>query len=246
MFHRRSVKMEEGSLPYQAYLPPEWHPDREWPVVLFLHGAGERGSDGLQQTLVGIGPVLRAHPERFPCIVVLPQCPLGRWWPEPDLQAAAVAAIEQACAEFNGDAQRMYLTGISMGAYGVWGIAYSHPGRFAALVPVCGGIRPPAIFPTPTTGAFADPLGDPYRATAEKAAATPAWIFHGVLDRCVPVSESRRMVQALREAGADPRYTEYPAVGHNSWDRAYNEANLMPWLLSLRRAPQQSPRLNSP
>ncbi|MFH1573710.1 MAG: hypothetical protein ABIG68_06980 [Acidobacteriota bacterium] len=150
MFHRRSVKMEEGNLPYQVYLPPRWHPNREWPVILFLHGAGERGSDGLQQTLVGIGPALRAHPERFPCIVMLPQCPRGRWWPEPDLQAAAVMALEQARAEFKGDATMEIAADQPFVALTLRSLQNSRNDFLLTTFPIADAARPapqPIIFP---------------------------------------------------------------------------------------------------
>jgi predicted peptidase len=166
----------------------------------------------------------------------MPQCLRGTWWwPNPDMEAQVLLALEQSVAEFNGDPNRLYLTGISMGGYGTWSLAYQHPGKFAALVPVCGGIQPPGDIPTPEEGPFAHPELDPYAATAEKVGPTPVWIFHGEADRAVPVEESRKMEEALKKAGGNVRYSEYPGVGHNSWDRAYAEPELIRWLMRQRK-----------
>lgn len=229
-FLNRVVRVGSERYRYQVYVPANWTPRRKWPVVLFLHGAGERGRDGLLQTEVGLGSAIRRNANRFPCVVVFPQCREGVWWSDPDMEAQAMRALEQSIREFNGDRSRIYLTGLSMGGYAVWRFAAKYPGKFAALVPICGGIRPPAGIHVPGL----DQPDNPYESVARQVGRTPVWIFHGSEDPVVPVSESRRMVAALKSLGGDVRYTEYEGVGHNSWDRAYSEPELMPWMLSKR------------
>lgn len=233
-FLNRTVIIGGTTYRYQVYVPEVWSPEKKWPVILFLHGAGERGDDGLLQTEVGIGTAIRRYKNRFPSIVVMPQCRKNVWWVDPTMEAQSLKALHQAMQEFNGDPQRAYLTGISMGGYGTWVLAAKHPGKFAALVPICGGIRPPDSVPISSDGPLNDPSFDPYAATAQKIGKTPVWMFHGEADSIVPVSESRKMAEALNAFGGEVKYTEYEGVGHNSWDNAYAEPDLLPWLLSQR------------
>ncbi len=200
------------------------------PMILFLHGAGERGSDNRAQTNVGLGPVLSAQTD-FPFVVVMPQCLSGRWWSEPEMQTVALTAFEQTVAEFNGDRTRLYLTGLSMGGYGLWAIAAANPGKFAALAPVCGGIKPPFRVQLPEGTPDFNQMADPYGEVAKKIGNTPTWVFHGAADPVVPVGESQKMVEALKAIGNNVRYTEYEGVGHNSWVRAYAEPGFFKWLL---------------
>ena len=234
-FVERSVRLGNESHAYKVWVPPGFDRGRSWPVILFLHGAGEAGTDGVQQTEVGLGPVLRSHSERFPAVVVFPQAPPGEVWLG-DVARAATAALDQTIAEFRGDPDRIYLAGLSMGAYGCWVLAFEKPERYAAIVSVAGGIVPPAarlarLRELPPT-LKAD---DPYAATAARVKGIPAWLFHGADDPTVPVTESRRIVAALEQAGASPHYTEYEGVGHNSWDRAFADPELPKWLLAQRR-----------
>jgi len=232
-FLDRTVTVNQVIYRYQVYVPNNWTKNEKWPVILFLHGAGERGDDGLVQTEVGIGTAIRRYSARFPAVIVFPQCRKTRWWPEEEMEAQAMAALTQSVKEFNGDLQRVYLTGISMGGYGTWSLASKNPGKFAAIAPVCGGIRPPALRAVPA--ATPVPEGkDPYRTAAEKIGQTPVWIFHGSADPAVPTDESRKMNEALKAAGGNVKYTEYEGVGHNSWDRAYAEPELMTWMLAQR------------
>ena len=161
----------------------------------------------------------------------MPQAPTDeRWLGDP--ADAAMQALDSAIEEFGGDRHRVYLTGLSMGGYGVWHLALAHPDRFAAIVPICGGLLPHET----TTSVQQSPLtmgaSDPYALTAKGVRAMPIWIFHGASDPVVPVSESRRMTDALRAENADVRYTEYPGVGHNAWDRAYAEDEMWQWMFS--------------
>lgn len=229
-FLNRLVKIGATSYPYQVYVPSNWTKAKKWPVILFLHGAGERGDDGLIQTEVGIGSAIRRHPDRIPAVVVMPQCAKNHWWLEPDMQAQALKALEQTMKEFNGDVTRTYLTGLSMGGNGTWAIASSNPGKFAALAPVCAPAR---ISPKYGVQVKAEETSEErYKTYAEKIGKTPVWIFHGDADTVVPVTESRMMVEALKASGNDVRYNEYPGVGHDSWNKAYAEPELFTWLLS--------------
>jgi predicted peptidase len=234
-FLNRTIRVGATSYHYQVYVPPGWSKKQKWPVILFLHGAGERGDDGLIQTEVGIGTAIRRHADRVPAIVVFPQCLKNRWWPEPEMQAQALKALDQSIKEFNGDTARVYLTGISMGGYGTWAIAANNPSRFAALAPVCGGVRTPPRVAIPSGTPEAATASDPYQVVAQKVGGTPVWIFHGGADTVVPVSESRNMAEALKAAGRNVRYSEYEGVGHNSWDKAYGEPEFFSWLLSQQR-----------
>jgi predicted peptidase len=201
-------------------------------VTLFLHGAGERGNDGLKQTEVGIGAAIRFDRLRFPAVVVMPQVPDESAWTEAPMPELAIAALNAATREFHGDRRHTYLTGLSMGGTGVWSLAAAYPLRFAALVPICGRVM--------TTGIGArSPAATSFEAMAKQIGPTiPIWIFHGRDDPVVPVDDSRQMYAALQAIGSGVRYTEYESVGHDAWDPAYAEPELMPWLLAKsRRAP---------
>lgn len=232
-FLDRRVSLNGAEYRYQVYAPFEFTPERSWPVALFLHGAGECGADGLLPTEVGIGTAIRRHRERFPAVVVFPQLRPDTFWLG-EMEAQALAALEQAIAEFNGDRQRVYLTGVSRGGYGVWYLAVNNPGRFAALAPVCGGIaRPYATDAVPHVAGLLH-AADPYAEAARRIRNVPTWIFHGADDNVIPVSESRNMCAALHNAGNPVKYTEYAGTGHDSWLKAYDEPEFMPWLLAQR------------
>lgn len=208
---------QEGDHHYVVYVPSDYTPDKKWPIVLFLHGSGARGSDNRRQINEGLGPAIREDPSRCPAIVVFPQAetlsvmPINAWFPtSPDGQRALVF-LDLAEKEYSTDPDRVYLTGLSMGGIGSWAQALNDPDRWAAVVPICGG-------------------GNQH--DAQKIAHLPIWVFHGSLDTTIPVAFSRTMVKSLKKAGGNPRYTEYPTVGHNSWTRAYREPELWPWLFS--------------
>jgi predicted peptidase len=227
-FLDRTVTLGGTKYKYQVFVPDNWTPSKKWPVILFLHGVGERGDDGLAQTDIGLGSAIRMNRSRFPAIVVMPQCRKNVWWFDPPMDDLAMAALAQAEKEFQGDPRRVYLTGLSMGGYGAWHLAAKYPGKFAALAPVCGGILRPEE-------ARVHPPQEkkPYTDAAKKIGGnTPVWIFHGAMDDTVPVTESRRMAEAMKALGGEVRYTEYPGVGHDSWNKAYAETELFTWMLS--------------
>jgi predicted peptidase len=231
IFQDRAVKIGATEYHFRVFTPKGWSRKKKSPVILFLHGAGERGADNAAQTRVGIAPAILRQQDSFPFVVVLPQCPRSRWWTEPGMQALALKALDQTVAEFNGDPNRTYLTGLSMGGYGSWAIVANNPDRFAALAIVCGGVRPPPGLSLPKE-ATPSAEADPYGPVAARVGKTPVWIFHGSADLAVRVSESRKMVEALKAAGGNVRYNEYEGVGHNSWDKAYGEAEIFPWMLA--------------
>lgn len=233
-FLERAVEVDGVTYAYQVFVPEQWSPDENWPVIFFLHGAGERGADGHAQTTEGLPAVLREQPD-FPAVVVMPQCRRRMWWGDPAMEAQAFAALEASMKEFEGDPDRVYLTGLSMGGYGTWAFGYKYPDKFAALVPVCGGVTTVRAFPAPPWHPASKAPEEPYAEAAKGIGRTPVWAFHGSRDRRVPVDESRRLTEALKAAGGNVRYTEYPGVPHNSWDKAYSEKELIPWMLSQRR-----------
>lgn len=234
-FVQRELVIDGVRHRYQVFVPAARLP-RPLPVVLFLHGSGERGDDGEQQTRAGLGPYVRAHVHDFPALVVFPQSPEGESW-EGGTASMALAALDAATEEFHGDRNRTSLTGMSRGGYGTWSLALREPMRFSALAPVCGGITPPGTRPdldslrVESTRAAADPFAE----AAQRLRGIPSWIFHGARDDVVPPEQSRRMHAALRAAGADVRYTEFPDANHNSWDAAYRSEALWAWLLAQRR-----------
>jgi len=232
-FVERRLDAGEGGRRYQVFVPSRHAGGGRPPVVLFLHGSGERGDDGDAPTRAGLGPYLRAHADDFPAIVVFPQVPEGGEWTG-DSVAMAFAALDAATAEFDGDRSRTYLTGMSMGGYGTWELALAQPRRFAALVPVCGAVRAPARRPSMRVTAVADEA-DPFAAVAARLHPVPTWIFHGAVDDVVPPGEDRLLAAAFRAAGAtDLRHTEFPGVGHDSWVATYAHQPMWDWLFAQR------------
>jgi predicted peptidase len=234
-FLDRTVTVKGVTYKYQVFVPDTWTPHDKWPVILFLHGAGERGDDGLNQTDVGIGVAIRSNRSVFPSIVVMPQCEKNMWWIQPPMDDVAMATLDAASKEFHGDPRRTYLTGLSMGGYGSWHLAGKYPHRFAAMIVIAGGIIPPpnALKNTPGLADVTPPdKPDSYTAAAAKVGKVPVWIFHGGDDDIVPVTESQRMAAAMKDLGGEVHYTEFPGVKHPSWDKAYDEPKLFPWLFS--------------
>jgi predicted peptidase len=195
---------------YILFVPHEYKGDQAYPTILFLHGAGESGTDGKKQSAVGLGPAIRKNEKTFPFIALFPQSQRGGWGATTDEGKRAMAILAEVEANYKVDSKRIYLTGLSMGGMGTFSLAAAHPEKWAAIVPVCG-------------------RGN--AGTAEKMKNIPCWCFHGDADNAVNVKGSREMMDALKKAGAEPKYTEYPGVGHNSWDKAYGTKELYDWLL---------------
>lgn len=218
----RTARVGATDYAYQVHVPASVKDAP--PVIVFLHGIGQRGAGGFVPESGAPGALLRGYLSKVPAVILLPQCRADSYWSDPFMDEMVMTALSQTESEFEADPARLYLTGVSMGGYGVWHLASQHPGRFAALVSVCGGVH----------GRDDD---DRFRSVAEKVRKTPAWLFHGADDRVVPVTESRRMTAALRAVGGDVKYSEYPGVGHAVWTQVFAERRLMPWLLSQRLAP---------
>ncbi len=236
-FLNRSVTVAGVTYRYQVYVPAEWTAKQKWPVVLSLHGSGERGNDGVFSTENGIGRAIRRNAKAFPFVVVFPQCPNSAYWVDKAMQEMAMVALEAAIKEFGGDRQRVYVTGLSMGGYGTWEMAMRYPKYFAAIAPVCGALRGSTMLPDLHSRQADLDAEDPYAAAAKKIGNVPVWIFHGAKDPVIPVEESRRMAEALKAAGGNVRYNEYPDATHNAWDRAYAEPEFVKWMLAQKRKP---------
>lgn len=231
-FLNRTLRGAESQARYVVYVPAEYTKARRWPVILCLHGAGERGADGLLQTQVGLPEAIRRHCERWPALVVMPQCSGSLNWNYQTMADVALGALAATEREFRTDPDRVYLTGLSMGGYGSWFLASQYPGRWAAVVPVCGG----ALLPTRLNPPQPQPA-DPYGTLAQGIGAQlPIWAFHGAQDPIVPVSESQKLVAGLRALGNPIQYTEYPDVAHDAWVRAYDDPALPIWLFAQQRS----------
>ncbi|MFM8291968.1 MAG: dienelactone hydrolase family protein [Planctomycetia bacterium] len=233
-FEERKVAATEDGKPvefrYRLMRPATVAADVKYPLVLFLHGAGERGSDNEKQLeYLPTWLAEDARRQKYPCFVLAPQCRTDRRWVEIDWSdkkslpqkpemtvdmTAAVAALDATMKTEPVDPGRVYLTGISMGGYGSWDLAARLPARFAAVIPICGG-------------------GD--EATARKLEGLPIWCFHGDADEAVPVERSRTMVEAVKAAGGKVQYTEYKSVGHDSWTPAYRDPATLDWLFGQKR-----------
>jgi predicted peptidase len=188
--------------------------EKRWPMILFLHGAGERGSDNWKVATHG-PPNIAKRDSGFPFIVLAPQCPEDETWSK----EALLKLLDDVTAKYAVDTNRIYLTGLSMGGYGTWDLGLSYPDRFAAIVPICGGGQTISVLlPGRDQGPALKTLG--------------VWAFHGGKDPVVPLEESQRMVDALKKAGAqDVKLTVYPEAGHDSWTETYNNPELYQWLL---------------
>lgn len=237
LFEAKIYEASDGhALPYRILWPENYEPDQEYPLVLFLHGAGERGNDNQAQLKHGVRRFLEPKArEQHPCIVIAPQCAEGDYWsvvardeasnpyrlvfdynlPITASLQAAMELVREVIRREGVDKDRVYLTGLSMGGMGTFEAVYRFPKLFAAAAPVCGGGQPEA-----------------YR---KQHAKVPFWIFHGDEDPVVDVALSRAMHQRLQALGADVTYSEYPGVKHNSWDNAYAEPELLEWMFSKGR-----------
>jgi predicted esterase len=227
-FLNRELRVGDHVERYVVYVPREWRPQtaRLWPVILYLHGYGESGDDGLAPIANGLASAVAVHPERFPFVVVFPQNPWKHTWLEKTQADAAMAVLDAATREFAGDTNRTYLTGFSMGGFGTWYLASHHPGRFAAIAPLSGGIRAPWTPPETQKP-------DAYDGVARALGRTPVWISHGDADGTVSVDEARAMYEALQRAGGRVRYSEYQDVGHSAVPMLLR-ADFPTWLLEHR------------
>lgn len=232
-FVERSLELHGTTYRYQVFVPDGWTAKRDWPVVLFLHGSGERGSDNRKQLGQGLPPWLREHGKDFHAVVVIPQAPEGSAW-HGEIERMALQALDDSVVEWHGDRRRLYLTGLSMGGYGAWQIAVDHPGRFAAAAIICGGIAQPNDSDRLQVDGIPAEMADPYAWVAAHLGSLPVWIFNGAADDVVPPAESHRMHAALQARGNEVRYTEFPGVGHVSWPMAYATAQLWPWMFAHR------------
>jgi len=219
-----------GVLLYRILSPTKIDSGVSYPLVIFLHGAGERGDDSASQ--LRHGGTLFSNPgnrAKNPAFVIFPQCPNGKRWVEvewgdanphqqpkepSDPMESVIELVPSLIESLPVDPSRVYVMGISMGGFGTWDLAARHPEWFAAAVPICGG---------------AD------NSTAPLLAKMPVWTFHGDKDPTIHVERTRSMVEALKKAGGSPKYTEFPGIPHNSWDSAFADPGLLPWLFAQKR-----------
>lgn len=209
---QRAAKLDRPfrvQMNYLIYLPEEYEERESWPLLLFLHGSGERGDD-LERVKVHGPPKLIGQGKNFPFIVVSPQCPKNYRW-----QAAELATLlDQIEEDHNVDSDRVYVTGLSMGGFGTWALASFAPHRFAAIAPVCGG-------------------GETY--WVRDLTHLPTWVFHGGKDQTVPVRRSQEMVDALEKKKGNVKLTVYPEADHDSWTETYDNPDFYRWLLEQKR-----------
>ena len=199
---------------YVVFVPHAYNPNTAWPAILFLHGLGQSGDDGLVQAERGLGAAIRNREQAFPFIVIFPQSHEKSWLAESNDGKRALAILDEVEKQYSLDSERIFLTGYSMGGEGTWSLAAADTNRFAAIVPICPG-GDAALIPHLTK--------------------IPCWCFQGDADDPSTVNRTRSMVLAIKRAGGQPLYHEYPGVGHNCWDATYADPNLYEWLLQHQR-----------
>jgi len=235
-YQKKAFVAGADTLPYRLLMPEGFDSSRKYPLLLFLHGGGERGSDNEKQLTHGSG--LFTHPLNrgaFPAVILVPQCAQDSYWAQVDIDRSSypiglafhyekgptrpLELVMKLLGSYQElpyiDTERIYVMGLSMGGMGTYELLYRMPGTFAAAIPICGAGVP--------------------ETTATYAANTPVWAFHGARDQVVAARHSVAMVGALLEAGAHPALTLYDTYNHNSWDGAFAEPGLLPWLFSHRR-----------
>ena len=235
-FDRGSLILKKDTLPYRILFPKKFDPTQKYPLIFVLHGSGERGNDNNAQ--LAYGPKLFLNDtirQNYPAIVVYPQCPANSYWSNVNIDttggkrvfnfreggeptaamSALLSLVDQMLEKPWVSKKQVYVGGLSMGGMGTFEILRRKPKVFAAAFSICGG--------------------DNTNNAKIYARKVPMWIFHGGKDNVVPIDHSEVMVAALREAGADPKFTVYPNDGHNSWDDAFNEPALIPWLFSHKK-----------
>ena len=212
-------KLGGGEYQYATQLPPGYDqdPQKKWPTILFLHGSGERGADLNKLYTQGLTKYVKNHPD-FPFIVISPQCPLREEWTMSQLSDL----LDEVQKKYHVDADRIYLTGLSMGGYGTWRMAIAYPDRFAAAAPICG-------------------QGDP--AEVARLSELPLWSFHGDHDDAVPIQGDIDAVNALRAKSGRVKFTIYPGVGHDSWTQTYLNPELYSWFLQQKRGAPAEPKV---
>jgi len=229
-FEARTYTDAKGeTLLYRILKPENYDAKQKYPLVVFFHGAGERGTDNVAQLKHCVATFIKPEVRtKYPCFVLAAQCPQNQKWvnmdwgnlkgemlkdPSPSMRKA-LELIEVLQKEFSIDAKRLYVSGISMGGYATWDVLCRKPEMFAAGIPICGG-------------------GDDIKAAV--MAKVPVWAFHSDDDKSVKVERTRAMIKAMKDAGGNPKYTEYTGLGHNSWTKAYAEPELLPWLFAQHR-----------
>lgn len=220
---------------YQVYEPKMAKKGRKVPLIMFLHGAGERGQDSLLAVKEGIGPAIQKFPDRFPAVVAFPQCPKKSWWSSARCVEIFDDVYKDVLANYKIDRSRVYLTGLSMGGYGVWLFAEKYPHDWAALLSVSGRSKPAHNYPAwPQSIADRFPGKERYRETAKALSYFPLYIVHGEKDPVVPVEESRKIAKYLRGLDLDFTYDELKGRGHNIWDDVYQDESIISWLFNHR------------
>ncbi|NAY93282.1 phospholipase [Muricauda sp. JGD-17] len=220
------------TLPYRILLPQNFQSNKRYPVVLFLHGSGERGYDNQAQLTHGASLFLKEKlREKYPAIVVFPQCSVNSSWSKIDVNGdfpnrefifyedaeptsdmiLLEGLLKQIGKTYKVDKRRIYVGGLSMGGFGTFELVRRNPKLFAAAFPICGGANP---------------------RISDQLKKLDWWVFHGAADKVVPEKCSGQMVEAMKEKGINVKYSVYPGVGHNSWDNAFAEPELLPWLFS--------------
>ena len=216
--HPRSFKQKISKTveaEYLLYLPDDYAASQaKWPLILFLHGAGERG-DNLSKVEVHGPPKLVNEGKSFPFVIASPQCPKEEWWSSGNQIDTLSALLDHIVAKYRIDEDRIYVTGLSIGGFGTWRLACEYPHRFAAIAPICG-------------------KGEPFAARAIPH--LPVWVFHGAKDDVVPLQASLEMVGALKKVGGNVEFTIYPEAGHDSWTETYNNPELYEWFLKHKRS----------
>lgn len=219
-FVTKTHKNADGSSSeYVVFVPHTYDGTKEFPVILFLHGAGETKGGQKMPVEQGIGPHIKRNEKTFPAFVVIPQAETRGWEADGPNGKRAMAMLDATMKEYKIDANRQYLTGLSMGGYGTWSHAAAYADRWACFAPICGGVR----------------NADEVKTTAEKVKGIPCWCWHGDKDTAVKVEKSRELIEAMKKLGAEPRYTELAHVAHNSWDAAYATPELVEWMMKQKK-----------
>ena len=207
-FLEKTIDYNKTPTKYAVYVPPTYSDKKAHPAILFLHGVGEQGTDGKRQLDVGLAPAIKANPDAWDFIAIFPQKPpQGATWM--DHEKLILEIVEKTAREYKIDETRLYVTGLSLGGVGTWGLLSKYPNMFAAAAPICGA-------------------GDPSSARRIKV---PTWIFHGEKDKIIPLAKAKDMADGMKNGGTEPKLTIYPDAGHNIWDKAYRDEKLGEWFL---------------